>query len=70
MRFRDQTEEKRVESICRTITRLQMDSGAKNALYETLRVLSGAAYREAVLRSELPQAVRTRLLECDPAANR
>ena len=68
VRFQDQTEEKRVESLRRTITRLQMDSGKKNALYEDLRLLSGAAYREAVQKSELPEAVQTRLLECGLAS--
>ena len=66
--FQDQAEEKRLESLRRTITRLQMDSGEKNALYEDLRVRSGAAYREAVQNAELPEAVQARLLECAPAS--
>lgn len=69
VRFRDQAAEKREEGLRRTITRLQMDSGEKNALYEALRRLSGPAFREAVRQAALPETVRNRLLECG-AANR
>ena len=63
--YRPQAEEKRKETIRRSITRLQMENDRKNRLFEELCAARGEDYRRTVLSAPILEIAKEKLLEIE-----
>lgn len=61
--FVEQADKKRIEAICKIITRLEMDNNQKNKIYENLCKSDKSAYENIVRQMPVPYVAKNRLLE-------